>query len=58
MLVQGNFFRTSTGRKQHVIKKQNVEIEGAATTGDQGKPTYFVVFGRGTTVNFNGILSC
>ena len=57
-LVQGSFFRTSTDHKQRVIKKQNVEILGAATTGDQGKPTYFMVSDSGSTVNLNGILSC
>lgn len=35
-----------------MIKKQNVEIEGAATTGDQGKPSYCMVSDSGSTVNF------
>jgi hypothetical protein len=52
MLVQGNFFRTSTDHKQLVIKKQNVEIEDAATTRDQEKPTCFMISDRGSTVNF------
>jgi len=51
-LVQGNCFRTSTDHKQRVTKKQNFEIGVAATTGDQRKPTYFMVSDRGSTVNF------
>jgi hypothetical protein len=52
MLGAGKFLSHINDHKQLVNKKQNVEIEGAATTGDQGKPTYFMVSERGSTVNF------
>jgi hypothetical protein len=38
-LVLGNFFWSSTDFKQRVNKKQNVEIDSAASSGGQGKYT-------------------
>ena len=49
----GNLFRISTNHKRsvrkkrfqsRVNKKQNVDIDNAASTGGQGKLTYFMYF--------------
>jgi len=36
ILVLGNFFRRPTDQNQLVNKKQNVEIDSAASSGDKG----------------------
>ena len=61
MLGAGYFFLRSTDHKQRV-KKQNIEIEGAVTTGDQGKRAYFMYLPwspiYATLSIFNVSLSC
>jgi hypothetical protein len=40
----GNFFHRSTDRKERVNKKQNVEVDSAASSGGQGKYKKYVSF--------------
>jgi hypothetical protein len=44
MLMLGNFFRRSTVHKQRVNKKQNVDIDSAALSGDHGKHMTYISF--------------
>ena len=43
-LMLDNLFRILTDHKQCIGKKQNVEIDSAATTGGQWKRTYVMYF--------------